>query len=156
MNYNKCLEYLGYYAMIEYSAEDESFIGKILGITDTLVFDGTTIDELKQQFHDTVDDYLSLCEEIGKQPDKSYKGSFNVSIPPELHRKASLMAMSQEISLNQFVETAIYEKVYANNKSVTNVEAHFYLGKISSNPLHTSFEETNSVTKEINYVGLKQ
>ena len=105
MNYNKCLEYLGYYAMIEYSAEDESFIGKILGITDTLVFDGTTIDELKQQFHDTVDDYLSL---------------------------------------------------YANTKSVTNVEAHFYLGKISSNPLHTSFEETNSVTKEINYVGLKQ
>jgi len=36
--------------------------------------------ELIKAFHDAVDDYLALCEAEGKEPEKAYKGSFNIEI----------------------------------------------------------------------------
>jgi predicted HicB family RNase H-like nuclease len=55
----------------------------------------------------TVEDYLETCQRIGKEPNKTYKGSFNVRIPAELHREAAMFAASAAISLNDFVKTAI-------------------------------------------------
>jgi len=48
-----------------------------------------------------------MCERMGKEPQKFYKGSFNVRISPEAHKKAVILASSKGISLNQFVEKAI-------------------------------------------------
>ena len=36
--------------------------------------------------------YLEFCAETGKQPEKPFKGSFNVRIGADLHRKATLAA----------------------------------------------------------------
>ena len=36
-----------------------------------------------------------------------YKGSFNVRIPPELHKQAVIFATTHGISLNNFVENAL-------------------------------------------------
>ena len=63
----KLMEYKGYHAIVEYSDEDEVFIGKVFGLADVILFDGESISELKNSFQDAVDDYLSLCEEIGKK-----------------------------------------------------------------------------------------
>lgn len=52
-------------------------------------------------------DYLDMCQRIGKEPGKVYKGSFNVRINPELHKQAALIVMSAHISLNQLVEKAV-------------------------------------------------
>jgi len=46
-----------------------------------------------------------------KEPQKYYKGSFNVRISPEVHRKADLLAKSKRISLNKFVEKAISDSI---------------------------------------------
>lgn len=105
------MEYKGYYAKIEYSARDEVFFGTIEGINDTISFEGVNTTELKKAFHEAVEDYLDMCKRHGKEPQKSYKGSFNVRIDPELHKKAAIEAMSKGTSLNQFVESAIAEKV---------------------------------------------
>ena len=40
-----------------------------------------------------------------------YKGSFNVRISPELHRQAVVFATSHQMSLNNFVETAIRKQL---------------------------------------------
>ena len=48
-----------------------------------------------------------FCAEIGKEPQKEYSGMFNVRIPPELHRRLSLAAQSEGVSLNKMVEQAI-------------------------------------------------
>ena len=101
------MEYKGYHAKIEYSAEDGEFVGHVLGINDVLSFDGTSVAELEAMFHECVDDYLAMCEEFGREPEKEYKGSFNVRIAPELHRQSALEAVSRNISLNQFVQQAI-------------------------------------------------
>ncbi|MDY5775238.1 MAG: type II toxin-antitoxin system HicB family antitoxin [Lachnospiraceae bacterium] len=65
-------------------------------------------------FHQSIDNYLELCKQIGKKPEKEFRGSFNVRISPELHRKAALEAEKQKITLNQYVLRAI-EKSFVGN-----------------------------------------
>lgn len=62
------LEYKDYIATVNFSAEDEVFYGKIEGINDLVTFEGSSVDELKQSFEDSVDDYLETCKELGKKP----------------------------------------------------------------------------------------
>lgn len=67
---DEMIEYKGYHAKVEYSPEDGTFVGRVVGISDTLVFDGQSIEELQTMFHRSLDDYLELCREIGRQPDR--------------------------------------------------------------------------------------
>jgi len=103
----KTMVYKNYSAKIDFSAEDEVFFGRIMGISDLITFEGTSVAELKRAFEEAVDDYLELCARHGREPEKGYKGSFNVRITPELHRKLALRADALDISLNQYVEMAI-------------------------------------------------
>ena len=104
---NSLMEYKGYHAKIEYSAEDETFVGRVIGIRDYLLFDGNDINELIEMFHSTVDEYLKDCDLTGKEPDKEYKGSFNVRMSPETHRRAALVAQAENKTLNQLVCDAV-------------------------------------------------
>lgn len=97
---NSLMEYKGYHAAIEYSAEDHAMIGQIIGINDVLAFDAENVDELEAMFHETIDDYLEMCARTGKDPDKEYKGSFNIRIGSELHKKADLQAKAQHTRFN--------------------------------------------------------
>lgn len=101
------LTYKGYFGSAQYSAADEVFHGKLEGINDLVTYEGTTVQELLDAFREAVEDYLEMCKDIGKEPNKTYKGSFNVRIPGELHRDAAVFAASRDISLNDFVRTAI-------------------------------------------------
>lgn len=105
------MEYKGYFAHIEYSDEDNCFFGTIAGINDVISFEGDSIEELKKAFADAVEDYLGICNRQGKEPQKAYKGSFNVRIDPELHKRAALAASAGGISLNQLVEKAVQNYV---------------------------------------------
>lgn len=105
------MTYKGYRGSVEYSAADNILYGKIIGIRDSISYEGTALKELEANFHDAVDDYLELCKTTGKTPDKEFKGAFNVRISPELHRKAYFLAQSEGISLNQFVEDSISKHI---------------------------------------------
>lgn len=101
------LEYKGYYGSVHFSSEDEVFYGKLMAIDDLVNFEGASVKELKKSFREAVDDYLQTCEELGKEPNKTYKGSFNVRISTDLHKAAAMYAAINNISLNDFVKTAI-------------------------------------------------
>ena len=105
------MEYKGYLGSVEFSEKDKVFFGKALGIRSLISYEGTTAEELINDFHNAVDDYLALCIEKGISPEISYKGSFNVRISPELHRQAVVYATSHQMSLNNFVETAIRKQL---------------------------------------------
>lgn len=75
----------------------------MFGVADSLSFHGNTVEELRKMFEQSIENYLELCEKIGKSPDKEFRGTFNVRIPPELHKKAALAAVEQKITLNQYV-----------------------------------------------------
>lgn len=104
---NDILEYKNYYAEVHFSAEDEVFFGKVLGINDLVSFEGSTVTELKKEFQEAVEDYLTTCKELAKEPEKAYKGSFNIRIPSELHRQAARQASLNKLTLNDFVRKAI-------------------------------------------------
>jgi predicted HicB family RNase H-like nuclease len=104
---NDILQYKGYYASLHFSSEDEVFYGKLLGIDDLVNFEGASVKELKKNFREAVDDYLQTCEDLGKEPNKTYKGSFNVRIPTDLHKEAAIFASINNISLNDFIRAAI-------------------------------------------------
>lgn len=101
------LEYKGYYTKVEYSIEDKLLHGKIEGINDLVNFECSSADQVEEKFHEAVDDYLLFCQDIGAEPDKCYKGSFNVRLSPELHRRIAVAAAAQGMSLNQFVANAM-------------------------------------------------
>ena len=109
------LKYKGYHAKIEFDEEDMLFVGSVFGIQDSLNFHGTTIQELVNSFHQSIDNYLEMCEEFGRKPDKEFKGSFNIRIDQELHRKAAFAADLNGITLNQYVENAIKAAVEQDN-----------------------------------------
>jgi predicted HicB family RNase H-like nuclease len=104
---NDVLEFKGYYASVRFSSEDDVFYGKILGIDDLVNFEGASVKELKKAFHEAVNDYLETCKELGKEPNKTYKGTFNVRISTDLHKAAAVYAAMNNVSLNDFVGTAI-------------------------------------------------
>lgn len=111
---SELLTYKGYYGTVHYSAEDEVFYGKVHAINDLVNFEGSSVDELKSAFQESVDDYLQTCEELGKKPNKTFKGSFNVRISPELHQRAAVYAQENSISLNELIKRAIARLVGGN------------------------------------------
>lgn len=107
------LKYKDYIGSVEYSAPDECFFGKIIGVSDLVTFEGESVTSLKKAFAEAVDDYLAMCRETGKEAQKTYKGSFNIRISPELHKEAAVAANMQGITLNALVEKAIYDEIHS-------------------------------------------
>ena len=105
------LQYKDFIGSVHFSAEDEVFHGKIEGINDLVTFEGTTVSKLKAAFKEAVVDYIELCKETGKEVYKSFKGSFNVRVNPELHSKAYERALLEGKTLNQFVKEAIEQSI---------------------------------------------
>lgn len=105
------LFYKGYVGSVQYHAADEVFHGKIAAITDLVTFEADSAKQLRLEFEQAVDDYLTLCATVGKEPSKTFTGSFNVRIGSELHRKATLVSTGRGISLNQLVSQAVSQYV---------------------------------------------
>lgn len=105
------LKYKDFIGTVHYSSSDEIFFGKIEGINDLVTFEGETVNKLKSSFEEAVDDYLTLCKELGKDVFKSFKGSFNIRLNPELHSKLFENATIEGKTLNQYVKEAIIDKL---------------------------------------------
>jgi predicted HicB family RNase H-like nuclease len=108
---NNILTYKGFIGSVNYSAADHVFFGKIEGINDLVTFEGTTVEELENAFCEMVNLHIKDCKREGKPLEKSYKGSFNIRISQELHKKAVQTATSRGLTLNQLVKRAIAREV---------------------------------------------
>jgi predicted HicB family RNase H-like nuclease len=109
------LEYKGYCGTVEYSAADRILFGKVLGINGLISFEGESVGSLKEDFESAVDEYLEICAEKGINPEKAYQGSFNVRVPPELHKSLVIYSASHGQTLNSAVEEAIRRYVTYNS-----------------------------------------
>ena len=140
------LEYKNYHAKIEFDEEDMLFVGEVFGIQDSLNFHGTTIEELVENFHQSIDNYLEMCKELGRKPDKEFKGSFNVRIDQELHREAAFAADRNGMTLNQYVEKAIKDAVCKNENGpiyiVTPALSHIPYQKFFTGELIGHYADT--------------
>ena len=76
------MTFQGYVALIEYSDEDQCFVGHIAGIHDIVGFHGESVAELRTAFEEAVDDYLEACEKLSRAPQKPYSGKLMLRVPP--------------------------------------------------------------------------
>lgn len=104
---NNTIQYKGYVGSVEFSEEDNLFFGKVLGIRSLISYQVETASELINDFHGAVDDYLAMCESEGRSPEVAYKGSFNIRISPELHKRLVIYTTAHNISLNSYIEDTL-------------------------------------------------
>ncbi len=97
------MKYKEYYGSVHYSDEDRVFYGKIEFLRALVSYEGTDVKSLRQAFEEAVDDYLDSCKEQSKEPEKPFKGTFNVRIGPELHQRVAVAAAQRGVSLNGYI-----------------------------------------------------
>ena len=106
------MTYKNYSAKIEYSDEDECFVGHIAAIKDIIGFHGETVNELRSAFEEAVDDYLETCKKLNRSPQKPYSGNLMLRVPPEIHAAVATAAEVSGKSINQWATEAFSEAVY--------------------------------------------
>lgn len=103
------IAYKGYFANVEFDAEDEIFAGRLAGINDVIGFHADNVDGLKAAFREAVDDYVEICGQMGKAPEKPYSGQIMVRIDPAVHAQAALAAQLSGKSLTKWTEERLRE-----------------------------------------------
>ena len=99
--------------IVNFSEKDGVFFGKIEGIDGLVNFEGESVAELTNAFHEAVEDYIAYCTEEGLPLHKSYIGNLNIRINPETHRRLALYAKQQGVSLNSLISTSLDQTALA-------------------------------------------
>lgn len=97
---NTTKQYKGYIGSIDVDTDAGYLHGKVLHVQDLVTFTSPNVAGLERAFAEAVDDYLSLCGEVGKTPDRPFSGVFQVRMSSEQHRALCLEASSKGMSLN--------------------------------------------------------
>jgi len=97
------MEYRGYVGKVEFDDEAGIFHGEVINTRDVITFQGKSVVELKEAFHESIEDYLAFCASRGEEPDKPFSGQFVTRLSPELHRQVHLAAGVAGKSLNAWV-----------------------------------------------------
>ena len=105
------MTYKGFIGVVEYDDEARIFSGEVINTRTVITFQGTSVDEVENEFHASVDDYLEWCKEDGVEPEKPYSGKFNVRISPLFHSKIVIAAKKLNMSLNSFVEKSLNDEL---------------------------------------------
>ena len=108
------MRYKGYWAEIRYSEEDDCFWGKVEGLKNmSITFEGQTVQELKNDFKETIDYYLDNCKAANETPEEQCKGSLNVRLGTKLHTQAKMQSVQENISINELIKKAV--TMYVNS-----------------------------------------
>ena len=105
------MNYKGFIGVVEYDDDARIFSGEVVNTRTVITFQGTTVDEVENEFHASVDDYLAWCKEDGIEPEKPYSGRFNVRLTPRFHGKVVAAARKLGLSLNAFVEKSLSDEM---------------------------------------------
>ncbi len=103
------MTYKGYSGQVEFDDEADILHGRVIGIKDVITFEGRTVDDIRVAFHDSVEDYLEFCQELGQEPDKPFSGKLPFRTSPERHRRIYLAAKKAGESINSWMDDVLSE-----------------------------------------------
>jgi predicted HicB family RNase H-like nuclease len=66
------MAYTGYLAHVTFDAPTNLFHGEVINIRDVVTFQEQSVDECRQAFADSVENYLVFCAERGEGPDQPF------------------------------------------------------------------------------------
>jgi predicted HicB family RNase H-like nuclease len=109
------MNYKGYTARLEFSQDDGVFWGKVLGLppSTSISFEGVTVAQLTQDFHNAVDFYIADCVKAGKEPLRPASGKLMLRVAPEVHSAALVAARASGVSLNQWAAKVLQAAAHA-------------------------------------------
>ncbi|APZ42567.1 type II toxin-antitoxin system HicB family antitoxin [Acidihalobacter ferrooxydans] len=140
------LVYKGYHGSCELDMTRQVCRGKILFINDLVTYEADTPVDLQAAFEDAVEDYIQTCKQVGKEPQKPFRGQFNVRIPPQLHRAACLRAISGDVALNEVVVRALDAYVNGSSEVQHNHSVDLKISFSGAEPWKTAQTSTADVT----------
>ena len=101
------MKYKGYVAATEVDPDSGLIFGEVIGLSDVVTFQGRSVPEAIQAFHESVDLYLRTCDEQGLEPQRRYSGSIAVRTKPKVHGALVALARSRGLSLNELVDRVL-------------------------------------------------
>ena len=104
------MEYKGYVGTVQFDEDAEIFHGEVINLRDVITFQADSVEGLKKEFQESVEDYLEFCRERGEEPEKPFSGKLTLRLQPELHRKIYIKSKQENKSLNNWI-TETLEKV---------------------------------------------
>ena len=108
------LHYKGYNGSVEYSAADQCLYGKVLGLKNSLIlYEGNSLDELKEDFENGVESYLERCQRKGNVPEQPFNGVLNIHIPSDIHVKMVMFTERRGTNIDNFVSDLIEKRLEA-------------------------------------------
>ena len=111
------MTYKGYVGKVEFDDEAGIFYGEVINLRDVITFQGTTVQELRQAFQDSVDDYLEFCAQRGEEAEKPFSGKFVVRVSPDVHRELFAKARLADKSLNSLVSEVLQASVQKESQA---------------------------------------
>jgi predicted HicB family RNase H-like nuclease len=103
------LMYKGYTGSLQIDIEANLLFGRVIDLTDVITFQGATVEEARQAFHDSVEDYLAYCAELGQEPERPFSGKLLFRTTPERHRRIFVAASHQGKSVNAWIDEVLAE-----------------------------------------------
>lgn len=105
------MHYKGYYGSVHFDEEELVFHGKIEFIRALVSYEATNAKGLKKAFNEAVDDYLETCKSEGIKAEKPFKGSLNVRLGEDLHRRLAIVASQHQTTINNFIKQSLERTV---------------------------------------------
>lgn len=105
------MHYKDYYGSVHFEEDDLVFYGKIEFIRALVTYEATDAKGLKKAFEEAVDDYLDTCRKQKIKPEIPFKGSLNVRLGPELHRRIAIAAQQHHLSINKFISEKLNQVI---------------------------------------------
>jgi predicted HicB family RNase H-like nuclease len=93
------MKYKGFEAKVELDEEDNIFVGKVINTRHCIGFHGSSIEELKYNFHELIDFHLQSVS----IDDKPYSGKISLRIDPKTHADIARYSQTHGISVNKFI-----------------------------------------------------
>jgi len=101
------MEYKGYIGTVQFDEEAEIFHGEVINLKDVITFQSDSVEGLKREFHESVDDYLEFCRKRNEAPEKPFSGKLTLRLNPELHRRLYVRSRKDKKSLNNWINDAL-------------------------------------------------
>lgn len=97
------MAYKGYYGSVHFDDEELVFYGKVEFVRAHISYEATHAKGLKKAFQEAIDDYLAMCKAKRVAPEAPFKGSLNIRLGSDLHRRVAITAAHQHLSVNKFI-----------------------------------------------------
>jgi predicted HicB family RNase H-like nuclease len=105
------IEYKGYVGVFEFDEDLGQFHGYVVNTQDVISFYGSSVEELRAELKNSVEEYLAFCAEKGRDPEKPFSGNLSIRTRPDIHRRIAIQAARRRVSMNSFVESILEKAV---------------------------------------------